>query len=420
MFRRYCEPPGSGHTTLSPAAGGWFAALVARGRAILDGVATLRVEVSPAVLAWAQRRSGADRGRLQARFPKLEDWEAARSSPTFKQLEDFASATRTPLGAFFLDEPPVDELPLPDFRTPGQQPLDDPSADLIDAIGICERRQEWYLEYGRRIGLERLDFVGSLSLQVEPEAAAAAIAKQLSFEPRSRRSGTWEDALRGLVEHAERAGILVMISGTVGYNNNRILDPAEFRGFAIVDRRAPLIFVNGTDSKSAQNFTIAHELAHIWLGESGVSNVGPRTRDLLPVERWCNRVAAELLVPTELFVDDFDPDADPLTEAHRVARIYKVSPAVALRRARETNLITWDEFETALAAEERAERTRKARRPSGGDFYNTLNVKVSKTFARAVVSDAAEGRTLYRDAFRLLGLTKAKTFDRLREELGVS
>ena len=381
-------------------------------------MAGLRVEIAPALLGWALRRSGADQDQLETKFPKLREWEAGESSPTFKQLEKFAAATHTPLGSFFLSEPPAESLPLPDFRTLGEQQIDEPSADLIDAIGIVERRQEWFAQFARYIDREPLDFIGTLTLHTDEADAAKAIAERLRFRPQDRRDlSSWEEALRSLIEHAEDAGILVMVSGIVGSNTHRVLDTREFRGFAIADALAPVIFVNGADAKSAQNFTVAHELAHLWLGMSGVSNVGPRTRDLAPIERWCNRVAAELLVPTDLITDEYDAKAAPEDEAVRLARIFKVSPEVILRRALEAKLIGWDAYELALAEEE--SRQRAASGASGGNFYYTLPVRTSKTFARAVIADALEGRTLYRDAYRLLGLTKAETFDRLTRELGV-
>lgn len=382
-------------------------------------MAVLRVDIAPELLDWAARRSGTDRGTLAVRFPRLDEWEAGTTSPTVKQLEKFAAATHTPLGMFFLPEPPEESLPLPDFRTAKGRLVAEPSADLIDVIGICERRQEWFARFARANGRENLDLVGSLTVDTDPVLAAQTIRTRLGFSSESRKNfAGWEEALRRLIEHAEDLGVLVMISGVVGANTRRKLDPREFRGFAMVDPVAPLIFVNGADAKAAQNFTVAHELAHVWLGESGVSNVSLRARMLEPVERWCNQVAAELLVPIASFRTQYRPTGEPREEARRLARFYKVSAMVILRRAFEARFVTWETYTAALREEESfAAGCREE--SEGGNFYNTLPVRVSKSFARAVVADTLEGRTLYRDAFRLLGVRKSETFDRLREELGV-
>jgi Zn-dependent peptidase ImmA (M78 family) len=371
------------------------------------------------MLDWAARRSRRDRDELAELFP-LEAWETGQRTPTLKQLEKYAKATYTPFGMFFLDSPPAETLPLPDFRTIAGASIDGPSADLLDVIAICERRQTWFADFAHATHREELAFVGSLSTDDDPLLAAQTIRDALGFTPEARKNyATWEEALRRLIEHAENLGILVMISGVVGSNTHRGLSTAEFRGFAMADPVAPLIFINNADAKAAQNFTVAHELAHIWLGETGISDVTLRAEDLGPVERWCNRVAAEILVPSESFRTEYRPSVEPRDEAARLARFYKVSAMVILRRAFEVGFLDWDTFTVALAAEEAAAAARKERNSGEGNFYNTLGAWVGKSFARAVVADTLEGRTLYRDAFELLGLRKAETFDRLREELGV-
>jgi hypothetical protein len=127
---------------------------------------------------------------------------------------------------------------------------------------------------GRRRGeAEPLGFVGSFETGADPVALAADMRRQLGIgEDFSRVSKSWSDHVARLSRAADAAGILVFRSGIVGGNTRRPLSVDEFRGFALCDELAPVVFVNAADYKAAQSFTLAHGLAHLWIGKSGVSN----------------------------------------------------------------------------------------------------------------------------------------------------
>src|SRR4051794_23494356 len=110
-------------------------------------MATFRVPVAPSLISWAMNRSGKDFFGLAAQFKDLHEWLNGTKQPTYVQLEHYAAATSTPLGDFFLTEPPIDEVPIPDFRTFGNQALTQPSPDLLETIYLCEQRQEWYQQH---------------------------------------------------------------------------------------------------------------------------------------------------------------------------------------------------------------------------------------------------------------------------------
>jgi len=381
-----------------------------------------RVPVNPELLQWACERSGIDHEDLVAKFKKLPEWESGETQPTLKQMEAFARAVHVPVGYLFLSQPPEEPVPIPDFRTFAEQTVTRPSPNLLDTIYTCQERQSWYRDFVRVARQPELAFVGSATVETPPETVAADMRETLGFDLAARRDcPTWTDALRLFIRQADEAGVLVMVSGVVLSNNRRRLDPAEFRGFALSDPLAPLIFVNGADTKAAQMFTLAHELAHLWLGATALSNLGTAPRPGFRREEvWCNAVAAELLVPLAALRADLQED-EPLPDAlSRLARTFKVSTLVILRRLLDAGWLDRARFDIAWAAEiERLRHLAKQGGSGGGDFYRTTLSRVSRRFARALVVSTLEGQTLYRDAFRMLGVSKPETFNNLGRGVGV-
>lgn len=377
-----------------------------------------RVPVNPTLLSWALDRSGLT--EEDKRYERFSRWAAGDEQPTFRQLEAFATATHAPLGYLFLPSPPVETVPIPDFRTIANAGVSSPSPDLLDTIYESQMRQEWYRAYALEQGYEPLPFVGSVSVKDSVIGVADDIRRTIGFtmdeRPQYKR---WEDALRRLIDAIESTGVLVMVSGIVGGNTRRKLNPNEFRGFALTDPMASLIFVNGADSKAAQIFTMVHELAHVWLGETALSEAGMATESSNAHELWANQVAAEALVPIANLRSDYRQSAD-VAELKRLAKLYKVSTLVVLKRIQDAGFLQWDDYQERYEAELARVKEVMASMGSGGDYYKTQPLRVSQNFARAVIVDALEGRTLFRDAYGLLGASKRKTFDGLAERLGVA
>jgi len=381
----------------------------------------MRVKVKSEMLVWARERAGLETADLEHRFPKINAWEAEEIQPTIKQLEDFARSVHVPFGYLFLPAPPDEPLPIPDFRTVDGRGVRRPSPELLDMVYACQERQGWYKEFSLTTRQPEAEFVGSAQLQDRAVAVAASMAETLGFDLEARATcRTWEEALRLFIAQADSIGVLVMVSGVVLSNNNRKLDPEEFRGFALADRRAPLIFVNGSDSKSAQMFTLAHELAHLWLGSTAVSNASAAPNGGYRREEvWCNAVAAELLVPLAVLRNDLLHDETVEHAVGRLTRRYKVSSLVILRRLLDSGWLDRAAFDVAWAAERARLRVLAERGGGGGDFYRTTLSRVSRRFARALVESTLEGQTLYRDAFRMLGVAKTETFNHIGQEVGV-
>ena len=217
-----------------------------------------------------------------------------------------------------------------------------------------------------------------------------------------------------------------MVNGVVGSNTHRPLDPAEFRGFALVDRFAPVVFVNGADTKAAQMFTVAHELAHVWVGATALSDVSARVTAEAEIERWCNAVAAEVLVPIAALRDAVPPsitggdEETVLSVAKAIARRFKVSTLVALRRLHEAGYIDQADLWRIYRPEHARLVALSKRKQGGGDYYLSKPAKVSRRFAEALYVSAWEGRASFTDAMRLLDIKKMSTFQELGARLGIA
>ena len=374
--------------------------------------------VNPEVVRWARERAGIAQEDLATKFKKLADWERGQAQPTLKQLERLAHAVHVPFGYLFLSEPPDEPLPIADFRTVVDTGNAKASPDLIDTFYSMQRRQAWLHEHLIEIEADPLPFVASARLADDPDAIGREMRCVFGLDDGwAAGVRTWQDAVNELRRMIEQIGVMAVINGVVGNNTHRRLSVDEFRGFALASRYAPLIFVNGTDAKSAQMFTLAHELAHIWLGKGGLSgfeNLSPGGTD---VENWCSRAAAEFLVPSRELQERWMQVRRDQRRFESLGRSFKVSPVVAARRAMDLKLVERDAFlefyEHYINRERRGGTTK-----SGSDFCNTQNARVGKLFATHVIRAAMGGKIGFRDAYELTGL-RGGTFQDYAGQLGL-
>jgi len=263
---------------------------------------------------------------------------------------------------------------------------------LEDAL----RKQEWYVDRLQEVGARPLAFVGRFAGQDRPKAEDIAndIGSVLGLSPAIRAAAkTPDEYFSSIADRAESAGVLVMKSGIVRSNTRRPLSVKEFRGFAIVDPLAPLVFVNGRDALVASVFTLVHELAHIWIGQSGVSDLaGP---SLKGIERMCNQVAADMLVPRLEFLRQWESNPD----IGRIAKVFRVSRLVIGRRALDLGKIDQAAYDALAKASVAASRP-----SSGGSAYRTIPTRNGKRLTAALVKSALAGETLLREAASLLSV----------------
>ena len=375
------------------------------------------INIKPELIRWAVDRSGLSLADFP---PAVEHWISQEKQPTFSTLEAFAKKAMVPFGYLFLDQPPIEKLPMPDYRTMRDRGIRRPSPNLLDTIRDMELRQAWMREYLVEEGHTSLPFVKSETVGSSIADTVASIRRWLSLgEVWATEHKTWEESLPFLVRKIEAAGILVFINGVVGNSTNRALNPDEFRGFVLCDQIAPLIFVNGKDSKAAQMFTLAHELVHIWIGEDALVNLIELQPTSDECEKFCNRVAAEFLVPAAKLKAAWPKGDLPPFQFASLARRFKVSPVVVARRAKDLKLISTDQFfQFYNSYMDEVRRLSKAKK-GGGDFYLTQNARLGRRFGRAVIAAAEMGRLTYQQAFdltRLYGSTFDKYADFLKQQ----
>lgn len=366
-----------------------------------------------AMLQWAMQRAGLPlelvAKRLNVSADRLTSWLEGVDRPTSKQAQNLASILYVPFGYLFLDQPPVEELAIPDLRTVGNDPTRRLDINFRDLLNDVLFKQDWFREYLEESADRTLPFVGSFPASADPKEVAADMRKVLFGGASMPTARNWEEHLRNLMISAEDAGVWVMRNGVVGNNTHRPLSVQQFRGFAISDPIAPLVFINGKDAKAAQIFTLAHELAHIWLGSTGISNVLIGEADYgvhSAIERKCNKIAAEFLVPEVGFGTQWHSDDTLNSNADRLSRHYRVSRIVIVRRAFDLGLITADEY-SAFYAQESARWQTENVDTSGGDFNRTLPMRNGVRFTQSVVRQAMSGRLLLRQAAALLNTQPA-------------
>jgi len=366
------------------------------------------------ILIWAMDRADVKAPQLAKKMHVKENligkWINEEATPTFSQICRLAKALYIPLGYFYLSEPPEEKLPINDFRSINNKSVGEMSPDLKSVLYDAMRKRDWYSDWRKTEGFNKLEFVGQYKVENGVDFVADAIEQILELEPEFyKKHRNWQESLSRLAEKAENAGIIVLQSGVVENNTSRKLKVSEFRGFALVDEYAPIIFVNSADSNAARIFTLIHEIAHILLGESGIIDANYESDDLSPMqmELFCNKVAAEVLVPSDDFVKDWNPDFVTVDLIEALASKYKIGAQVILRKALDLGLVEKQYFFFLLQEVKKQEKPIKG---SKGNYYRSFFARNSKTLTKDITIAVMNGRVSYHDGAQLLN-TKAKTFN---------
>lgn len=362
--------------------------------------------VNPSLLTWSRKRAGLSTEQVAKKLPvkpdRVQEWEAGETKPTFLQAQKWASVAHIPFGFLFLQQPPAEQLSIPDLRTVGGMAPQRPSLELLDTVRDTIRKQDWYLEYLQQQERPPLAFVGRFNNRSPVAEVVDDIRRLLGVNPDAARLD-YDKYSRALIEAAEAAGILVMRSGIALGNTHRKLEVSEFRGFAISDAYAPVVFINSSDAPTARLFTLLHELAHIWIGSSGVSD--GNTANGRDEERFCNAVAGEFLAPEAQFRVLWNPDVNWEDNLPPLATRFHISKLAIGRRALDLGYINQADYSAYYQKILKAFQNEKG---GAGDFYRNATAKNSPRLSKAVLTEAMSGRMLLRGAGHLLGVQPAK------------
>lgn len=383
--------------------------------------------ITPNVLKWARESARMTEEIAAAKIPvdieRLREWEEGISQPTIKQAQILAKAYKRPFALFFLPEIPRDFQPLQDFRKQDSKPLTTSSAFIIREI---QQKQSWIRDIYEENNEGLLPFVGSFSMKDNPEQIAADIIKTLQINPTSYKT---DNPIKEWIDAAELQGIFV--SRTSFIHSRLKLDPEELQGFAIADPYAPFVFVNSGDWNAPQLFTLVHELAHIWIAETGISNkIEPeelQDKDKFhPVELFCNEIAANSLMPKEKVVNLTPYTLKDSKELFKAAKQFGVSSFALLVRILKLDLISTAtylklkrqvdyDFTEYLRKEEEKNANQKENRGGPNYFLLQLN-RNSKLFTQTVLDSFRGGHIEATLASSLLNVQVNK-FHKLEAQL---
>jgi len=378
--------------------------------------------VKPSILRWARESAGLSLEEAAAkvgingargvsgadRLLALESEEGNISRPVMLKM---VKVYRRPLVSFYLNEPPVRGDRGEDFRTlPDRHTGGEP---LVDALVRDVRARQAVI---RALLIEEeetepLPFIGSMSLNDGIGPVLASMRQALNLDLATfRAQGSAEAGFALLRSQVEAVGIYVLLIGNLGSHHSAI-DVDAFRGFALADLIAPFIVVNDQDARTAWSFTLLHEVAHLWIGATGVSGGHAESR----VEKFCNDVASSFLLPAVELDQLAITRATSQFEVSRLitefAKERLISRSLVAYRLWRTDTISermWRELTTAFKSEwlqSRAAQRERARGLDGGpNYYIVRRHRLGAALLSFVARQMNEGLLTPTRAGKLLGV----------------
>lgn len=368
--------------------------------------------ITPSVLEWAIKRAGVS---AESIHKKAEQWVSGKARPTFKQAVDIAKTLQIPFGYLWLKEPPKEQEIIPDLRTIGNGGLAQIPLELKTVVNDVKQKQEWFKEYAKTNGILKCEAIGRFKGSDDTQEIADDVTARLEIQDLVGSGCDKDRMLKNLIEKIEKLGILVMRNSILRGNTKKKLNLDTFRGFAIFDEFAPLIFINTNDSKAGQIFTLMHEVAHLWIGQSGISDSDIRENN--KIELACNEIAAKILMPKTKIQKEFrEFDDDRWLEC--IADRFSVSTLAVLNRLRSLSLLAPRRYQELYNAElERLSRIPKTR-PSGAPPPEVMvRVRNGYLFTFVVTSSVLSGDETYTNGASLLGFKNTDLINKVAKEI---
>lgn len=387
---------------------------------------TQKPHINPEILRWAREESGlsiedaAQKASVSAP-DRLCQWETGADRPTCNQLTKLAQIYYRPVLTFYLKKPPVKSEQLPDFRTVGDHPPKQNAPLLSAFIRKITVQQQGIITLLTDDGTpEKRRFIGRFSIDDNPTEIAKDLRRELglTFEEQ-RRLKDKENLFKKLRHCAEEQGIFVILDSELR-SHHTALEADSFRGIALADPIAPFIVINPKDAKAAYNFTLVHELAHLWLGKTGISACSAFARNNTQgLETVCNRVATEFLAPRATIETEWRKrkDHDLTSSVAEIAKDFSISRAAVAHRLWTLNFITEEQWWSLYDSYQKQwqERKEKNKNQKGGpNYYTVKKNQLGPSIIKTVLGALDSGELTYTRASQILGV-KARGFDRLRE-----
>ena len=385
------------------------------------------ITVHPVTLRWAVKTSGADPAAVASKkgLAELPTWlsgdEPLRLS--FSRLSELGKALHMPFGSLVRSVvPEADEDELIRYRTIGNREVE-PSRNLLDVIRLMRNRQDWAKDERSAIGLGENRLVGSVSSSASAQELSQAIRKGLQLDDMWPLHKSAEERFRYVRQHASANGMLVMVDSTVGTSHRR-LEVEEFRAFVLLDKTAPLIFINRNDSFPAMLFSLLHEIGHVLLGREEIFNDSDSAMSESRIERLINQAVVQAVVDDGDFrrrwVSAKHKSAHVPTVADECAKLYGLSAVALTIHAKRLGLATDDDVQAVMDESRKHVEAKHAAGAQGGNQNSTNAFHLDSGFVELVKNGVDRGDLGYSDAFSLLGVKSIHAYDGLLRAKGLA